>query len=479
MGKPLKIEVTLKGQRGEIPNVLCTISEPLVHDGKVLIKCAFDARDPRPLALGFEFSLSGVVTDFGGTKQSEVRADRVYWLNHTAEHYSTKRGDAILHGEAVDFTHTRYFRGEDSLPDGEFITFWLTPSILLEPAGFIEKRYDTGVKYESHRVRSYDLPGMSGMRFESHLIYHDDPDRTFSASKHLVAKVHRRDATEIARQLVTLEQFLVFTSFAERHRCVCYRYGVRRVGSSSEHFRGDFTIPDAKPERTFNDTLIDIADFDDFVTTAYPRFIGSPHGRYLSDAMLKLGYSSYRALESEFIAYFAGLENLLNAHREIKGRPGVLQNANWRTFESDLRGFIKQHPLLKDDADKRALLYEKMGELNRLSLGAILNDFVRDSGVDLAGLWPVTVKIHDGVNLYQIRNQIVHGRLLPHTGFDPLIAAKEHLRWVLERCVLALLGWDIGKSKAGERHLQGSTFLNWNKESRQLLAAWKNDQALP
>lgn len=477
MSKPIKIEATLKGNLIEIPNVLCTISLPLVHDGKVPIACSFDARDPSPMQLGFEFSLAATVFDLGGNKQSEFRAGRVYWLKHTTEHYSSKRGNAVLHAEAVDFTTTRFFPKETMLEYGESSSFWLTPSVLLRPAAFIERRFDTGTKYDTHNVRTYDLPEMSGTRFESHLIYHDEPDRTFSASDHLVAVVHKPQESSIEHQLENLERFLTLTSFAERHRCVCYRYSARKPGQVSEHFRGDITIPEISKDRSFKDTLVDISHFEAFVATAYPRFLASTYGRYLSDAMMKLAYQSYRTLESEYIAYFAGLENLLNAYREQKVQPGILAAPEWKTFENDLRSFIKQHALFNKDPGKRALLYEKTGELNRLSLGAMLQDFTKDVGVDLAGLWPVAEKLSDGVNLYQIRNQIVHGRLLPHSGFDPLIAAKEHLRWVLERCVLALLGWEVAKSRACNPHLQRSNFADWARESRELRTAWQNAQA--
>ena len=61
MLKPMKIEATLKSNQIEIPDVLCTISLPLVHDGKVPIACSFTARDLRPMRLGSEFSLTATV----------------------------------------------------------------------------------------------------------------------------------------------------------------------------------------------------------------------------------------------------------------------------------------------------------------------------------------------------------------------------------------------------------------------------------
>lgn len=479
MSKPMKIEATLKGNEVEIHNVLCSISLPLVHGGKVPVTCCFDAQDTRPLHLGFEFSLAAVVADSSGNKQSEFRANRVYWLNHATEYYSNKRAEAVLQAEAVDFTLTRFYSNETVLEKGESSSFWLTPSLLLRPSGSVEMRFDTGVKFNTHHVRSCNLPGMLGTRFESHLVYHDDkPDRLFSASEHLVAVVNRPQEPSIDRQLENLERFLTLISFAERHRCICYRYSTRKLGQASDHFRGDIAIPEIRKERSLNDTLIDATHFDEFVAIAYPLFLNSPYGRYLADAMMKLAYSDDRTLESEYIAYFAGLENLLNAYREQKSQPGILATSDWKAFEGDLRNFIKHHQLLKDDSNKRALLYEKMGELNRLSLNAMLQEFGRDARINFAGLWPVADKVPEGVNLYQIRNQIVHGRLLPRSGYDPLIVAKEHLRWVLERCVLALVGWDFAKSRACDPQLRQSTFTGWERESRVLRTAWQNAQAL-
>jgi hypothetical protein len=134
MPTSLKIEATLKGKNVEIPNVLCEISLPLVHAGLVPILCRFDPRDTRPFQLGFEFSLVAEIKDITGRMQSEIRADKIYWHEHTTQKFSSNRGEAMLRAEAVDLRRTDFIANETSLEKGDSIWFWLTPSVLLMPS---------------------------------------------------------------------------------------------------------------------------------------------------------------------------------------------------------------------------------------------------------------------------------------------------------------------------------------------------------
>ena len=76
------------------------------------------------------------------------------------------------------------------------------------------------------------------------------------------------------------------------------------------------------------------------------------------------------------------------------------------------------------------------------------------------------------MSLYQIRNQIVHGRILPHSGYRALMVAQFHLQWVLERCLLGVLTWDIERSCVSDRFLQMVGPVAWKDESKLLKTAF-------
>lgn len=414
---PQTVFVTLKSKKIQIRSVRCEITIPPDNAGIVPIKCYFPLRDRRHEQLDFEFSLRGVIRDLGGTKRGEIRADSVYNHGTSTNFFGQGRGEIILHAEAVDYRETTKFPKEKPLPEGSVTSFWLTPCMLLDPPRSIGMRYDRGVEVKYFRVRRYRIRELGRTKFESHLLFHDDPNRDFAASSRLAATIKEAKPGAADKQLVALEQFLALTSFAGRQRCACYGYSRRKRGASIQQFRGDVGIPPVDDGYSRNDTLIDTSHFDAFVAACYPRLVRSPYGAFLTDAMTKLTGAN-RTLEADFTAYFAGLENLLNAFRDINNRQGILGATDWKTFEDDLKSFVQGHALFAHDKAKRGLLYGKLGELNRPSFKALLQEFAAVEGVNLAGLWPVVDPAPQGLNLYQIRNHIVHGRLLPHAAAD-------------------------------------------------------------
>ncbi len=56
--------------------------------------------------------------------------------------------------------------------------------------------------------------------------------------------------------------------------------------------------------------------------------------------------------------------------------------------------------------------------------------------VDNSDLWPV---FGEGLSLSRIRNKLIHGILSGDETF--LSFARIHLKWIVERCLLAIIGW--------------------------------------
>ena len=140
------------------------------------------------------------------------------------------------------------------------------------------------------------------------------------------------------------------------------------------------------------------------------------------------------------------------------------------TFEKDLKSFIKNHPLFREDAARRKLVYEKTSELNRVAFGTVY----KQCSSDLGGygfhdddLWPV-VGSASGVSLSEIRNRLVHGVVFTPSQQEALFKALIHLRWCVERMVLAALEWPLERSLVGEflRHM--APYNSWREEQRTL-----------
>ncbi len=104
----------------------------------------------------------------------------------------------------------------------------------------------------------------------------------------------------------------------------------------------------------------------------------------------------------------------------------------------------------------------------RPHIGELYRDFLTMHPGIFNGLWPLLDRLA-GPPLYYFRNAIVHGEAFSEQDWLALSYAGEHLRWHLERIILAALGWDVEKSAVSERALRLFTaYQNWKKERDQL-----------
>jgi hypothetical protein len=243
---------------------------------------------------------------------------------------------------------------------------------------------------------------------------------------------------------------LLLVSFAARYRVVCI--GIDAYTEAGDHFvfyRKKITVPD-EAEEDFNDAVIDPSDFKKFISKAYRRYIATgddgPH-ELLRHALHLVMPRSHRTAESEFTTLYAALETLVLWHPRAIGLEFIIENdKDWSQLRDDLGEFLKQHPMLKDDKEKRKLIRAKLGELRRVPFTVAFERFCGDFGVDVADLWPVVGKVSE-MSLSEIRNHTVHGSTLKWSQWLALIVAREHLRWTVERMLLAIFGWPVEESK--------------------------------
>jgi hypothetical protein len=203
-----------------------------------------------------------------------------------------------------------------------------------------------------------------------------------------------------------LDDFLLLTSFATRHRCVCTGWTYTNShGDLIEHYRRDIAIPKEKTIST-NDTLIDIAEFPKFIRAAYRSFCRFTEKEQFRSALYPLVNDADSPTEMSYFGLFSALESaLLFADRTFHLFPKRHQTLHerWRLFQA------------------------------RYS-------------VDVSDLWPLTDRT-GGITLAGLRNKVAHGEYLNPAQTLALLYAGQHLRWTVERVVLSLLGWPVPQSK--------------------------------
>jgi len=179
-----------------------------------------------------------------------------------------------------------------------------------------------------------------------------------------------------------------------------------------------------------------------------------------------------RTLENAFISAFSAIENIILYFRKSNNLVNVLDMEQWKIFKKDIEIYIKEELIEKiklTEKERRNLIYEKVGELNRISISAVFNKMCAFYSIDLHDLWPL-IETNGGISLSNIRNKIVHGDTFSHIESHALMAAYEHLRWTLERLILSILGWPIEKSRVSGEFLSSHMAMakGWEKDRKIL-----------
>ena len=179
-----------------------------------------------------------------------------------------------------------------------------------------------------------------------------------------------------------------------------------------------------------------------------------------------------------FIRLFSAIETLVTFFRKKHNLATVIPTEEWPKIRKKLEKYVSK--CLKtegsldgnENKEKRDLIYQKVGELNRISFNVVFKKFCEQYAVNLDDLWPVCDS-KDGISLSDIRNKLIHGETFAKTNaeFLPLIIAESHLKWTVERMLLSVLGWPVKKSAVNLNHTTYISDKNgkW-QEHRQILS---------
>ncbi len=210
--------------------------------------------------------------------------------------------------------------------------------------------------------------------------------------------------------------------------------------------------------------LIDAASREEFVGHALGAFARFEQRDVLRRAISYTNAASGETIEVAFISLYAALESTLTFFRR-KGDYKILPRDDFARLERELKKWLRQHPLLKDDSARRALLYEKVKELNRFPFSYVFNRFCQQYGVELADLWPVPGRPEEWP-LAEIRHRLVHGDPFVRRPPEAMACAAEHLQWTVERMILSVLGWPLSRSQVSPEYLSSisASHRDWHDE---------------
>lgn len=208
-----------------------------------------------------------------------------------------------------------------------------------------------------------------------------------------------------------------------------------------------------------NYSVIDLADFGEFLCTAYATYCATGPHRLITQALHLVAPSAGRTIETGFTTLYAALEMLTLWYRQQKSLELIISDdSEWEIFCRDVRKFVSDHPLsvgaTSERKQRRAYLRAKVGELRRIPFRATFEAMCVEYAIQLDDLWPMFGPSSD-LPLTEIRNRLVHGNAFSGSQYGPLVGAEDHMRWTVER-VMLLLAWPIDRSNVRPQFLAKS-----------------------
>jgi hypothetical protein len=517
--KVLEFDTELLAGNIKIENVSCEIILPELQNEDILLEISLEAsKENYQLAVEISggFSLRSLVCNPYWKKEISVSSVREITSTITGYYeiettMASKQQYIIVKAIAND-VKIRVVYNENHKVDQNINTFqfWLTQSTLLPKPQHIEQSIanDSGEDLDIYNPRNQSFEIREGLeiKFISYCFCYFDAYRSNVKISEQVLAAELSNFTEKKSEkelLAEIEFFLMIASFSERRRIACYGYRAENIGSDTndiqevvDYYRPSSHIPAEDFNYTYNNILIDGEYFREFIIQALSNSIKCEFKEYLLEAIEKIVYrknisptGTYLFSTDDYLSCYSALENLVNGFRDIKNLHFILEekSESCNKFSNDIQNFIRKHSLFaKTEGDssenerrknKRKLMHEKISELNRISFGTAFRLFCEFYQVDITDLWPLTGKSKEvPVSLSMIRDRIIHGERFEHKEYESLVFANINLRWILERCILRILGWDIKKSRvhplwlksefAHSRWQEFSTYLS--KEQREL-----------
>jgi hypothetical protein len=424
-----------------VPDVPCRVYLPRSVIGRPYLEFDLSEGQTPPLTVP-EFSVQGHAEVPNGAVV--IHSDIVLTEGWSEERWGSKFIKCTLPGEPWDLEITER---RDARDDSEINTgmFWLTANKLLTP--FVMPLFsNTGeVKIKTAREVAFQLP-TALVHFRKYF-RHERKKAGVLTTSELVAEFEGSIARERFKEIVQeVDDLLLLTSLATRHRCVCRGWNTHTDNSQTQFYRNRLAVPKAR-KISAQETLINDPDFKDFLKHAFPAFRQNAGREALRQAIDLLVSSQEGTIEASFLKCFAAVETLVTYFRESHGLTAILDPDQWASFEKDLTSFIKKHPLFKDDEStgRRKLIYEKRSELNRIAFGTAYRQTAESlgkHGFHDDDLWPI-VGSSRGLSLAEIRNRIVHGVVFTPPKQESLFRSLIHLRWCAERMIVAFLEWPV------------------------------------
>lgn len=440
----------------EIQNVPCKVYLPERTHEKPYLLFNPTRQDAARMYSSHQGAFSATMTGLDEKPQNTLFAPVVYLSENSTITWGGDLSVSTVVGEPQDLHDIAHLTA-DGPPVGSSIDFWISPNSFLSPCISSKSSYTGEITYKRVTESNFVIKGDKVLEFDKRFKSKNLDSGDVVQWSYLIATMKTDtpaiDLVGIKDSLLEdIDDFLLLVSFGCRRRTACLGWSAHDNSALTTFYRGNYAFPDIRNKVDINDVVVDIEHFKGFIERSYRTFLEYENKLALRTALHSTIPSNPHLLESSYLSMFAGLETIILDFRRRENLEVVLPKDEWGALKKYLKDCIKKfEPAI--EKEKRGMIYNKLEELNRVSLREAFEVFCKNYNIDLSDLWQV-FEGKGGVGLVHIRNKLIHGDPFPHDLFGALIVAKEHLKYTLERVMTRVLGWDVERTKVSPAVLE-------------------------
>ncbi len=454
---------TIKTAHTTVENILCQVFLPERMDDKPKMSFHPTKEQYGKIVGYFHGSFSAENTIMEGKKDVSIIAPIVYFTNAQRKLWGDRLVEYSLDGEPQDLMIKKHLDTDDG-EENISIDFFLSPNDLISPV-IIETADSFGnIEMEKSCYIKMPIDKNTMLTFDKCFAHCYGENGECLRRSYFVARVNITEWNKTEEKineilLPIIDDILLIAGIGARMRTGCLGWKTKVRDSNVEYFRGNYSFPTGYKELTLDQGLVSKGEFQKFISECYKNFTPYSNKEALRKAMYALIPSNKRTLEEDYLAIFSGLEALLLDYRRKNQMEYVVEPDTWRTkikpqVKDNLSTTLKHIDAVSLTDEQRWRMYQKLDELNRISLQTGWGEFCTAYKIEIKDLWPV-FKNEDTIGLAEIRNWLIHGEPIPKEAYSALGIARNCLKWTLERAVVSILGFPVCATEVNPDFLKG------------------------
>lgn len=460
----------------EIPGIPCRVFLPERITQKPLLYFKPTREQYKKATAFYKGTFNARIPDHMQEAKVTLSAPTVYFSQMETLHWGPGVSESSFTGEPQ---HLRVVRclTSDRAEERTLLTLWITPNPMLRPVLDVTTHYTGSIEANRIRQLSFSVCTDIVLTFDEHFRTVDSGGGETRRWSYLVGEceidIPASDVDQTREKVLPkVDDILAIASLGSRTRTACTGWAAIDQRHFVEYYRGEYTFPSGESEPSLDQGLVRQRDFAEFLATCYANFLQVADKGCIRNAIVSVVPGKSRTLEGSFLNMFASLEALILAFRREFDMEYVIPDAGtWAKLRTTVKKSISA--ALKDVSTKkqRAMMYEKVDELNRVSLSRAFSAFCSHYNIDLSDLWPV---FGSGglIGLVDIRNRLIHGEVFLHSLFSALSIAHENLKLTVERGLVSVLGFPIERTEIDRAYLiQHATAVQEMQPERDRMSA--------